>query len=249
MFGRATRKRSIRKRWGARAKFALRSGPALAADGDRSLARLISLAYGALGVLGAALAYWFAGGRPLEHPRPWLELPPLARMSLSVALGVAFAFALVVMTRVTVGRFTWARRLHLELQPVARRFDHREIWMVAVLSSLGEELFFRSFLVPTVGLWASTLLFGFLHQVRGPSRWVWAAWAGAVGLGLGALFVATGSVLGPIVAHALVNGTNLGFLKNHEVDPVPPEPRTREPMASRTDSAVPIPTPRDSNAT
>ncbi|NUP07055.1 MAG: CPBP family intramembrane metalloprotease [Polyangiaceae bacterium] len=197
--------------------FALRSAPALAADGDRSLARLVTIAYGTLGAVGAVLAYFFAGGRPLEHPRPWLDWPLLARMPLSIALGVAFAFAIVLLTRFTVLRYRWAQRLHLELQPVARRFGPKEIWLVAVLSSLGEELFFRSFLVPTIGLVVSTLLFGFLHQVRGPSRWVWAAWAGAVGLGLGALFVATGSVLGPVVAHALINGTNLGFLKTHDI--------------------------------
>jgi len=199
--------------------FALRSAPTLGADGDRGLVRIIALAYAALAVLGGGLAYVFAGGRPFQHPRPWLDLPLLAAASLSVALGVALAFAVVLWTRFAVGRFVWAQRLHLELQPVARRFDASEIWMLALLSSVGEELFFRSFLVPTIGLGLSTLLFGVLHQVKGPSRWVWAIWAASVGLALGAIFVATGSVLGPIVAHALINGTNLGFLKTHDLEP------------------------------
>lgn len=201
--------------------FALRSVPSLGADGDRSLARTIALAYALLGVVGGGLAYAFAGGRPLMHPGPWLELHPLPAASLSVALGVALAFAVVVWTRFAVARFGWAQQLHRELQPVARRFDASEIWMLAVLSSVGEELFFRSFLVPTIGLGLSTLLFGVLHQVKGPSRWVWATWAASVGLALGGIFVATGSVLGPIVAHALINGTNLGFLKHHELAPSP----------------------------
>lgn len=229
-----SRKAPARKPPASKVLFALRSGAALGSDGDRGLARLVALAYGALGALGAGLALVFAGGDPLVHPRPWLELPALPRVSLSVALGVAFAFAVVRITRATVVRYEWARRLHLELQPVARRFDQREIWLVAVLSSVGEELFFRSFLVPTLGLLASTVLFGLLHQVRGPSRWVWAAWAGVAGLGLGALFVGTGSILGPIVAHALINGTNLGFLKSHRV--VGPEAPTPTPAISRPSS-------------
>lgn len=198
--------------------FALRTDPGLAHDGDRQLAGLLALAYAGLGLAGGALAYFFAGHAPFAHPSPWIEMPQLASVSASVAIGVAFAFAVVVATRITVTRFTWARRLHLELQPVARRFDRQEIWLVAILSSVGEELFFRSFLVPVCGLVVSTILFGLLHQVRGPSRWVWAAWAGAVGLGLGAIFAATGSVLGPIVAHALINATNLAFLKHYDVE-------------------------------
>ena len=39
--------------------------------------------------------------------------------------------------------------------------------------------------------------------------------AGVVGLMFGALFRATGSLLGPIVAHALINGVNLRFLMTH----------------------------------
>jgi membrane protease YdiL (CAAX protease family) len=199
--------------------FALRSAPSLAADGDRSLVRTIGVAYAALAALGAGLSYVFAGGRPFQHPRPWLELPALPAASLSMAMGVALAFVVVVWTRFAVARFGWAQRLHLELQPVARRFDGSEIWMLALLSSVGEELFFRSFLAPTIGLALSTLLFGLLHQVKGPSRWVWAIWAAVVGLALGLIFVATSSLLGPIVAHALINGTNLGFLKSHDLEP------------------------------
>ncbi len=195
--------------------FALREGPALERPGDRRLASLLAVAYGALGAAGGALAFFFAGRRPLSHPRPWLGLPPVASISASIALGVALAFGIVVLTRWTVARYAWARSLHLELRPVARRFSQQEIWLVAALSSIGEELFFRSFLVPTMGLVGSTILFGVLHQVRGRSRWVWAAWATVVGLLLGSIFVATGSVLGPMVAHALINGINLSFLKAH----------------------------------
>jgi membrane protease YdiL (CAAX protease family) len=37
-----------------------------------------------------------------------------------------------------------------------------------------------------------------------------------MGLGLGAIFELTGSLLGPLLAHAIVNALNLGFLRDHD---------------------------------
>jgi hypothetical protein len=199
--------------------FALRQPEVVFRSGDRSLALGLAGAYAVLAIAGGVLAYFFAGGRPFSHPAPWLQLPDLAAAALSIAIGVAFAFVIVVTTRLSVARFQWARQLHVELQPVARRFGTGETLLVAALSSLGEELFFRAFLVPVVGIIGSSLLFGLLHQVRGQSRWVWAAWATGVGLFFAGLYQLTGSLLGPIVAHALINATNLTFLKKHDLQP------------------------------
>ncbi|NUO48156.1 MAG: CPBP family intramembrane metalloprotease [Polyangiaceae bacterium] len=210
-----------------RVSFALREPEVVFRSGDRRLALGLAGAYAAFAIAGGVLAYYFSGGRPFEHPAPWLVLPPVAAAALSIAIGVAFAFAIVVTTRITVARFEWARRLHLELQPVARRFGTGETLLIAAFSSLGEEMFFRAFLVPTIGVIGSSLLFGLLHQVRGQSRWVWAAWATGVGLFFALLYVATGSLLGPIVAHALINATNLTFLKKHDLTgphPLAPSP-------------------------
>src|SRR5262249_38367946 len=70
-----------------------------------------------------------------------------------------------------------------------------------------------------IGLLPQALLFGAAHQIAGPSRWVWMAWATVVGLCLGAMFQLTGSLVGPLLAHALVNALNLAYLKSH--DPAP----------------------------
>jgi membrane protease YdiL (CAAX protease family) len=138
----------------------------------------------------------------------------------SLVGGVSFALLVVGLSRVTVQRFEWARRLHLELRPFARGLDTTGIVVLALLSAAGEELLFRGLLQPWMGLVPQALLFGLVHQMPGPSRWVWVSWALAVGLVLGVLFEVTGSLLGPLAAHALVNGLNLNFLKHHE--PVPP---------------------------
>jgi membrane protease YdiL (CAAX protease family) len=91
---------------------------------------------------------------------------------------------------------------------------------LAVLSSTGEELLFRGLAQPYLGLILQALVFGLLHQMPGPSRWIWVTWASLVGLGQGIIFQLTGSLVGPLLAHALVNGLNLAYLKHH--DPNPP---------------------------
>jgi len=183
----------------------------------------VAVAYAMLGSLACALAVALRDGSPLSHPAPWLELDPPIRIGSSILLGVALAVVLVASTRIAVERWDWARRLHADLRPVARNLTVPSVVIIAVLSSIGEELFFRGFLTPLVGVIAQAALFGAAHQVSGSSRWVWMIWASLVGVCFGAMFALTGSLIGPIVAHAIVNGYNLMFLRNH--DPAPKERR------------------------
>lgn len=133
----------------------------------------------------------------------------------SVAGGLALALAVIAATRFLVRTQSWAAALHADLRPVARALGPSAILPVALASSVGEEMLFRGALVPWIGVVASSLLFGALHQLRGRSRLSWAGFAMVVGLLFGALFRATGSLLGPIVAHALINAANLRFLLDH----------------------------------
>jgi CAAX protease family protein len=179
-------------------------------------------AYALMG--GVALALIWAMGTPLLHPTPvtvkaW-ALDESSAHLWSLTGGLVFGVFVVLLSRVTVQRFEWARRLHLELRPFARGLDRTGIIVLALLSAAGEELLFRGLLQPWMGLVPQAVLFGLVHQMPGPSRWIWVTWALSVGLVLGALFELTGSLLGPIAAHALVNGLNLSFLKHHE--PLPP---------------------------
>jgi uncharacterized protein len=84
-------------------------------------------------------------------------------------------------------------------------------------------LLFRGLLVPMVGVVTSSLVFGGLHQIRGRGRWGWMAWATLMGLIFAGVFKATGSLAGPLVAHAAINHANLRFLRDN--DPAPPPAR------------------------
>ncbi|WP_437925876.1 CPBP family intramembrane glutamic endopeptidase [Sorangium sp. So ce291] len=178
----------------------------------------VASGYLVLAALAISLALVLRDGWPWIHPSPWLSLRPLAALLVSAALGLTLAAGVVVMTRVAVARFLWARRLHADLRPVARELSLGQILLLAGLSSLGEELLFRGLLTPLLGVLLSALVFGLVHQMRGPSRWVWVGWAVGVGAGLGAIFAATGSLVGPLLSHAVVNAVNLSYLRDHDPD-------------------------------
>lgn len=175
--------------------------------------RLAALLYLAMAVLALGLTMVVHEGHPLAHPSPWLRLDSATAAGASAALGLALAALVVAMTRVFVARFAWAKQLRDELGTPVRGLGVGALLALAALSSVAEEMFFRGLLQPAVGLAASSLLFGAVHRPRGPSRWVWPAWATGVGLGLGGIHQLTGSLVGALVAHAAINAANLLFLR------------------------------------
>jgi membrane protease YdiL (CAAX protease family) len=176
-------------------------------------------AYFVTGVLSAAIAWLWRNGSPFEHPEPWLVLPAEVRHVYSFLLGTTFGALVAVLTRIAVQHFKWAQKLHREFRPIARSLSAFGILVLALFSAIGEELLFRGLLQPFVGLWLSAAFFGFVHQMPGPSRWVWVTWATVVGLALGLIFQLTGSLAGCIAAHALINAVNLIYLKSHDPEP------------------------------
>jgi len=174
------------------------------------------IGYGAMSAIAVTIALVLRDGAAWEHPAPWLALKKPAAVALSALLGCVLSLVVVGATRVVVARFSWGRRLHRDLRPMARDLSTGHIFLLAGLSSLGEELLFRGLLTPAIGVGMSAALFGLAHQIAGPSRWVWVGWAMVIGGGLGAIFAATGSLLGALLAHAIMNTVNLAYLRDHE---------------------------------
>jgi uncharacterized protein len=174
------------------------------------------LVYGAIAGAGAAALVAWRGGSLVVVERSWLPLSGAERHLYSACAGVVLGAATALTTRWTVRRFAWARDLHGALRPVARQLGVVGALLVALSSALGEELWFRGLLMPVVGLVPQALVFGLVHQLRGKARWAWVAWATSMGLALGALVQLTGSLVGAVVAHALVNFCNLLFLQQHD---------------------------------
>ncbi|HEY2405539.1 MAG TPA: type II CAAX endopeptidase family protein [Polyangiaceae bacterium] len=181
----------------------------------------VVVAYLAAGVCATTFVFLWRGTSPLYYSAPWLSLSATVSHVYSTLIGLALGGLVVISTRGFVTHFAWARNLHRELRPVARALSGTGIAAVAISSALGEELLFRGLLQPWLGLWLQALAFGILHsQLRGPSKWAWVVWATVMGLAFGAIYALSGSLLGPIAAHALINWLNLSYLKTH--DPEPP---------------------------
>ena len=86
-----------------------------------------------------------------------------------------------------------------------------ELRLLAVGRAVAKELLFRAARVPTIGI-GTTLVFGALHfsgRATYVSRMLWAT---VMGVLLGKLFVFSGSLLPPLLAHALINHENMRYL-------------------------------------
>ena len=140
-------------------------------------------------------------------------------LALSPLIGLAVALAVVFLSRFTVHRFDWARRLHTDFRSLLGPLSGREILILAVASAVGEELLFRGALQPMIGIWPQAVIFALLHIGPGTRFLPWTLSAFAVGLVFGWLFHATGDLGGPIVAHFAINFMNLHFIARFDAPP------------------------------
>jgi membrane protease YdiL (CAAX protease family) len=177
-----------------------------------SRSTLILGLYGALAAVGLAVS---AGRGRVDVYR--LPGSTSLRLVLSPFLGVAVGLGVVFLTRYSVHTFEWARRLHRSFRGLLGNLHARDVLILALASSVGEEVFFRGALLPWIGLVPSTLIFALLHIGPGWRYLPWTATAFLVGLGLGAMFTAMGDLGGPIAAHFTVNFLNLGYILRVEL--------------------------------
>lgn len=138
-------------------------------------------------------------------------------LGLSPLLGLVTGLVVVACSRMAVRRFDWARALHRDFRGLLGPLTSREILVLAVASSIGEELLFRGALQPWLGIWPQALLFALLHI--GPRRGFlpWTASAFALGIGFGYMFEWTGDLGGPIVAHFTINYLNLHYIARNNL--------------------------------
>jgi len=177
-----------------------------------SRAAVIALLYGGLGAIAVGWGAWrgHADIYRLPHARPLTLL-------LSPLVGLAGGLAVVFLSRLATHSMEWARVLHREFHAVVHELGSREIFVLALCSSIGEELFFRGALLPIVGLWPSSLLFALLH-LRGQVRFLpWTVMSFIIGLGMGSMFIWLGDLGGPMVAHFVINLLNLSYIAKTEL--------------------------------
>jgi membrane protease YdiL (CAAX protease family) len=194
----------------------LEAEPRAVGLGPRRLVAVASVFYGAL--LAAAIGWrkWADAAGPWHAAtRPSADWALPAR----VAAGLAFGAGLIALSRVWTARTAAGKALAAELGAVVAGISTGQAVLLALISGIAEEAFFRGALQPRVGwLWAS-LLFGLAHFHPRRELRVWSLSAALAGLGFGALFDATGDLVAPALAHALVNAVNLRWLAKAGITP------------------------------
>ena len=179
------------------------------------LALALEGALAALAMLGGLLA----GQSPLSSIRWGIEaLPQNAEAVGWGLLGSApMLLGLAVAVRCPVGLLGRLLRLAETLsRGLFVRCSTVELALVGVAAGVGEEMFFRGLVQDAMGRWAgvpagvlaASVLFGLAH----PLGVEYAAAAALTGLWLGGLYVATGNLLSPIVAHAAYDFMALCYL-------------------------------------
>ena len=171
---------------------------------------LIRLELAASAILLVASAVWsLARGIDLLA----VVRPTLTTLAQGVGAGLVLATTLPLVTA------PWARRVLL-LRGLKRAWDAlesglgpglriREVLVLAVCSGISEEIFFRGVLLHELGIVPSAVIFGLLH----PLGLAYVLWATAAGTGFGALYLATGSLVVPALAHGTYNLIALGYLR------------------------------------
>lgn len=155
------------------------------------------------GLIAASLALgWLFDHRPLAHLT--FDLPGLA-------FGLAAAGPMLAVFFVTfrwpVGPLAGLKRFsETVIRPLLAPCSPLDLVGISALAGLGEEMLFRGgvqdLLREPLGPWgalaAASALFGLLHAVS----LTYAALAAAMGAYLGGLYLLSGNLLAPIVAHA-----------------------------------------------
>jgi membrane protease YdiL (CAAX protease family) len=173
-----------------------------------SRATLVIGLYGAMGIV----AFVVAAGRGDPDLYRLGGSPELWKLAAGPLLGVALGLAVVGLTRLATKHFQWARDLHASFRDLLGPLTSREMVILALASSIGEELLFRGALMPWFGVWMQAIVFALLHVGPGRRFLVWTVSALVLGLAFGALAKWTGNLGGPIAAHFVINFLNLRYI-------------------------------------
>ena len=141
---------------------------------------------------------------------------------LDLLLGVAAGLLLLAAWSVTARFLTQARSLEDQLAAVLGPLRTSDAVALALISGFAEELFFRGAVQGSIagfGGWAlASVLFALLHTGPGPAFRFWTLFALVAGVLFGGLMLWRGNLLGPFVAHFLVNAVNLRRLASRAGD-------------------------------
>tara|TARA_B100000029_G_scaffold361138_1_gene354075 strand:- start:201 stop:794 length:594 start_codon:yes stop_codon:yes gene_type:complete len=177
--------------------------------------RLLSLAattYSTMLAVGLAWG-WLGtddnGQRLLQH---WWTFEDGPSIAIGVGAGVLLGLIGVVLAWQLERTVPGIRQLSERFSAILAGLEPRGACILALFSSVGEEVLFRGCLQTQWGLWPATIAFALVHV--GPNRtWLWWTFSAFVcGLGLALLYEHQGGLLAPILMHFVINAINITLL-------------------------------------
>ncbi|MFT7620858.1 MAG: membrane protease YdiL (CAAX protease family) [Myxococcota bacterium] len=173
---------------------------------------------GFYGMLGVTACLWMWGR---DQPLIRVVVPGSPESTwLQIAVGLGVGLLTVAGGRVIERRFAFAQRLAADIAQTLPSLGPGAIIMVAVCSSVGEELFFRGAMQDVAGLWVTAGVFGVVHGFFERRYLWWMVFASVMGLVFGAMTAWLGSILAPTLAHFTVNALNIHQLVQRREQPV-----------------------------
>lgn len=169
--------------------------------------RVTVLFYSVAMLAGMLLAHW--RGTPAFDP--W-------RTPAIEAWWVGFFVVLVVhlSTRLLLPRWELMRQAAMDLRGIFGSLRRRDALVIAIASGLGEEWFFRGWLLNEIGWIPSSLIFGFIHWPWRREWWPWPLFATAMGFVLGWFCLHYGGIWVAVLVHAAINYLNLRVLTHFQ---------------------------------
>ena len=173
-------------------------------------ARRLSLLFTALfyGVLGLLGIFWLIVVQELNPARYF----HLRSLPLHGTMGLLLGGVVVLFSRISVSRFSWARSMEDEFRTLLRDQPFWTIPLLALFSAVGEELFFRGALQEVVGVWWQAAIFGLVHFPFSRKMWAWPLFALGMGVIFGWVTIGTGTLWCAVVAHGAINSLNMWMI-------------------------------------
>jgi membrane protease YdiL (CAAX protease family) len=170
---------------------------------------LALLFYG--GLFGVALLWSVLSARSLLYASAHDQLHGIDWLTDAGAGALAGLIVILISGEIT-RRTRWGEALARALAELLGPLSLGACVLLAAVSAVAEEAFFRGALQPRVGLVAASLLFGLAHLAPRRELLPWTVFSVAAGFLLGWLFAQTGNLLAPVLAHGLINAVNLRLL-------------------------------------
>jgi membrane protease YdiL (CAAX protease family) len=174
----------------------------------------------------AVLAAWFFGVFLADLDLLEWHNRHATSVEFDAMLGVGVGLVVVVLSAVLERSAEWARRLSEAFADILGPLSMGQVFILALTSGIGEELFFRGFLQQWLsvsvfggaygewlGLAVASIIFGGVHVGPEPRTFLpWTLMAVVMGFALGGMYMYTGNVLAPILAHFTINFLNLSLI-------------------------------------